>query len=296
MDGYQKCAEDLPAVQFKPSAMDVSQPKPRKEPSSLAGKRNAHRLKKNGKPRPTVRVDAIIGTGPLSGRRLWSSGGVPPPPSTAGSRLTTPRVLGAAGFRFAAPPSRSGGPSSLENELQRSSTSVTRAQTAGVSTGESWRSPFEQIGGRIAPPMAAAAIPNRPHTGHCILQPRKGPAPVASVLLRPAAVPSEGSTAREALGYGEGPLYLHLVPGAAPGTPRSARGLRTGGHGVNLHAPVLSPGKPHRGMPHNQFDLPTIDLASAIVTSQSPAVAQPKPGSWGRLPPGQTSPLGVATR
>jgi Ca2+-binding EF-hand superfamily protein len=297
-DGYQKQSKDLPAVRLNPSraaGMDLSQPEPRKKPSSLAGKGKAQRLKKNGKPRPTVRVDAIVGTGPLSGRRLWSSGGIPPPPSTAGSRLTTPRVLGAAGFRFAPPPSRRAGSGALEHEFQRSSTSLTRAQTVGVSTEESWRSPFEKIGGRMAPPMAAAAIPNRPHTGHCTLQQRKRPAAVASVLLRPAAVPSEGNTAREALGYDEAPLYLHLIPGAVPGTPRSTRGLRTGG--ISLRAPLLSPGKPHRGLPHNQFELPIVDLASAVAAGQDlPAQAGPKPGSWGRLPPGQTSLLGVATR
>jgi Ca2+-binding EF-hand superfamily protein len=284
------------------------------------------RRKKSSKKRPSIQIDAIVGTGPLSGRGHLQHGGrvyarmpVPPP----GSRLISPRTLGAAGFRFA--PSKTSaagvGAATFEEEFQqRSSTSGSRAQTAaaaatagssgsqrgGLSSGGSWMSPFERIGGRMVPPVAPmAAIPNRPHTGHCI-QPHAmagsgggglgAPDAMRPVLLRPAVVPVDGGAARELLGYGENPLYLHMLPGETLGTPRSSRGSRSHG-ATSLRAPLVSPGKPHRGVPHNQFDLPTIDLADAAnVGKELPALAEPKAGSWGRLPPGETPLQGVATR
>ena len=265
-------------------------------PSVVAGKGKAQRTR----PRPSVQVDAIIGTGPLSGRGLWSSGSTsarmpPSPPGTAGSRLATPRVLGAAGFRFAPPPRRTAGSGSPENSLHSVSTRAVRAHIAGRPLmEESWTSPFERIGGRIVPPMGPlAGIPNRPHTGHCTVQPHSvaAAAEVSNVLMRPAAVPADGSTAREALGYGEGPLYLHLIPGAAPGTPRSSRGLRKSAAGIALRTPLCGPGKPHRGIAHIQLDLPAVDMMSVVDTGPGPTRSGCDQGreSWGRLPHGRAA-------
>ena len=219
----------------------------------------------------------------------------PSPPGTAGSRLASPRVLGAAGFRFAPPPRRTAGSGSPENSLHSVSTRAVRAHIAGRPLmEESWTSPFERIGGRIVPPMGPlAGIPNRPHTGHCTVQPHSvaAAAEVSNVLMRPAAVPANGSTAREALGYGEGPLYLHLIPDAAPGTPRSSRGLRKNAAGIALRTPLCGPGKPHRGIAHVQLDLPAVDMRSVVDTGPGPTRSGCDQGreSWGRLPHGRAA-------
>ena len=220
--------------------------------------------------RPVVQIDAIVGTGPHSGRGLLrqSGGGM------GSARLISPRTPGAAGFRFAT--SKRG---LLENEFDVNSFNKVASRTAA---GGSWKSPFERIGGRMAPDTTMA--PNRPHTGHTITR----RAPPMATLLRPAAVPVEVGTARAVFpGCGSDPLYLHLMPGEKLSTPRSSRRHGRGGlaggpastrhHGASL---ATTPGRAHR-VPG--LDLPTL----AVDERKLPALSVPKPAAWGRLPPGE---------